>query len=79
MDISRYELGAALERVVQIALDRNENLHDLPVVQVNHNVAPAESQLLATHIPETGQPLENIFSHVIETILSAAPNGNGPR
>jgi hypothetical protein len=79
MDISRSELQAALEHVVQIALDRNDHLPDLPVVQLNPNPEQAEADLLSTRLPKAGQPLDKTFSQVFENVLKDAPNANGPR
>jgi hypothetical protein len=79
MDISRTDFHQALERVVQLALYRNDTLSDLPVVKVNHDFVQAESQLLNTPLPEKGQALNDIFSSVYDTVLKDAPNANGPR
>ncbi|CAM0142915.1 hypothetical protein VKS41_002510 [Umbelopsis sp. WA50703] len=79
MDISRTDFHQALERVVQLALNRNDTLSDLPVVKVNHDFVQAESQLLNTPLPEKGQALNDIFSSVYDTVLKDAPNANGPR
>lgn len=79
MNISRNELQLALERVVQIALDRNDHLPELPVVKLNHNPEQAEAQLLATRLPTTGQPLNKTFDQVFDCVLKEAPNANGPR
>jgi hypothetical protein len=79
MDISRSDFQAALEQVVQIALDRNDNLHDLPVVQLNPNPEEAEVLLLSTRLPKSGQPLDKTMSQMFETVLKGAPNMNGPR
>lgn len=79
MDISRTDLQQALERIVQLAIDRNDTLSALPVVKVNHDFVQAESQLLNTQLPERGQALNDIFSTVYQTVLKDAPSANGPR
>ncbi|KAI9285052.1 pyridoxal phosphate-dependent transferase [Umbelopsis sp. AD052] len=79
MEISRSDYQAALEHIVQIALDRNDNVQDLPVVQQNPNYLEEEALLISNRLPELGQPLEKTISQVFETVLNGAPSMNGPR
>ncbi|KAI9288664.1 pyridoxal phosphate-dependent transferase [Umbelopsis sp. AD052] len=79
MDISRSEYQAALEHIVQIALDRNDNVHNLPVVQQNPNHQEEEALLTSKPLPQFGQPLEKTISQVFQTVLNGVPNMNGPR
>ncbi|ORX91134.1 PLP-dependent transferase [Basidiobolus meristosporus CBS 931.73] len=81
MDVGSPELRKHLLRIIELALFRHENLHQLPTLpEMDELLTQArDATLLQQKLPIEGQSLTATMDEVFESILPSLTNAAGPK